>query len=469
MDTVAQFENSPILLLYRKTDRANPSGLQLTKPFARTLQSREVNSGAATAERITTMYRLRCLGCGAEYLDDGLMVRCEHEHRPALLRTRYERTDFAPDAHRWGVMRYHRWLPARTALSDTCARTAVFQSRALSDMLRMPNLWLAFNGYWPARDALLPTGTFKDLETASVLARFPASTHTLVAASAGNTAAALASAASRYGVRTIIVVPENALTKMRFREPLAKCVRVIALSGDTSYDDAIAFARTLARADNHTVFEGGAANVARRDGIATTMLSVVETLGTLPEYFVQAIGSGCGAIAAHEAALRLLADGRFGRNLPKLLLVQNTPSAAVYESWVRRSRELVSYHDDDAQLRARLRKLAAPVLSTQIPPYEITGGLYDVLTESSGDVCIADSTQANRAGALFESLEGVSLEPAASVALAGLISRLENSSIDRDALVVLHVTGGGRVPKAHYRPESVEFTAVSASREGTAA
>jgi len=36
------------------------------------------------------------------------------------------------------------------------------------------------------------------------------------------------------------------------------------------------------------------------------------TIGRIPDFYFQAIGSGTGAIAAWEANLRFLADGRFG-------------------------------------------------------------------------------------------------------------------------------------------------------------
>ncbi len=228
-------------------------------------------------------------------------------------------------------------------------------------------------------------------------------------------------------------------------------------AGEASYDDAIAYAKALAASDDRYVYEGGATNVARRDGIGTTMLAAVERLGAIPQYFVQAIGSGGGAIAAHEAALRVRADGRFGSELPKLVLVQNAPSAPVYESWSRGSRELIAYAEDERAMR--IRSLSAPVLSTQAPPYAITGGLYDALYESGGDVRVADNKEAGRAGDLFRSLEGISLEPASAVALAGLMSALDSEAISRCAQVVLHITGAGRVPGTIYGPGAIERAA----------
>lgn len=392
------------------------------------------------------MYRLHCLGCGAEYPDDGTLLRCPQEHVPAFLRTKYSQTAFAPDKSAAGIMRYRQWLPVREHAVRDVPRTAVFQSRALNARLGTPNLWLAFNGYWPEHGALLPTGTFKDLETAAVLARFPAN-RVLVAASAGNTAAALAHACSIAQRQAVIVVPEPALERLEARGPFDPCVRIVPVHGTASYDEAIAMAKRYAGSHESLVFEGGAANVARRDGIATTMLAAVETLGKLPDYFVQAIGSGAGAIAAHEAALRLRDDGRYGAVLPKLVLVQNSPSAPVYESWRRGSRTLISYDDDANALEKRIAALWASVLSSQQPPYAIRGGLYDALTESSGEVLIADNAQAQRASGIFEELEGVHIAPAPAVGLAGLIDALESNRVVRDAVIVLHITGGG-VPVA---------------------
>lgn len=388
------------------------------------------------------MYRLVCLGCEAEFPDDGVVLRCPGDHAPALLRTRYAARRFTPDESAAGIMRYRQWLPLRDHGSAEAPRTAVFTSSALNAVLGTPNLWLAFNGYWPARGAMMPTGTFKDLETAAVLARFPRD-RVLVAASAGNTAASLARACSLQRRGAIIVVPESALQRLQQRGPFDPCVRIVAVPGTASYDEAIAMAKRRASYEDALVFEGGAANVARRDGIGTTMLAAAEALGSLPEYFVQAIGSGAGAIAAHEAALRLRADGRYASALPKLLLVQNAPSAPVYESWRRRSATLVAYGDDARARHQRVAALWAPVLGAQDPPYAVRGGLYDCLRESGGDVLVAQNAQAREAADLFESLEGVRIAPASAVALAGLMDALHSGVLPASACIVLHVTGGG--------------------------
>ncbi len=388
-----------------------------------------------------SQYRLLCPTCGLQTIDNGSVTRCSAEHRPSLLRTEYQRRDFSIDHSTEGMLRYRAWLPIREPVESNVG-TVILQSAALNARLRTPNLRLAFNGFWPERGARLPSGTFKDLEAVAMLARFPRDGRTLVAASAGNTAVALASAASAYALPTTIVVPESALPRIAFPRPLHENVRFIVVTGNAIYDDAIVAAQELGLRDGY-VFEGGARNVARRDGIGTTMLAYMEAVGALPEYFVQAVGSGSGAIAAHEAARRAIASGTFGERFPHLVLVQNAPFAPIFHAWTARSESVEAAHRPTSAHLAGA-EISAAVLGSLAPPYEPQGGLLDALTESEGDVTAVDNAAARAASALFDELEGIDLEPAAAVALAGLIERIESGAIPREASIALHITGAGR-------------------------
>lgn len=387
---------------------------------------------------MTDSYVLRCYACGREYADDGVLLRCAREHAPSFLHTVYRQAAFVPNRQATGVLRYASWLPLREPIHDV-GRTVVFAADALHDFLPPSKTWIAFNGYWPEEGALLPTGTFKDLEAAGILGRFPRDGRTLVTASAGNTAAALARACSEYDVPAVIVAPEPAIERLRFSDPPRACVRFVAVDGDSTYDDAIALAKRLADERQGLFFEGGAANVARRDAIATTLLAAVEALGALPDYYVQAAGSGAGAIAVHEAARRLQRDGRYGGELPHIMLVQNAPSTPILDAWL----ELTDAADAQTR-RAQARSIAATVLSTRTPPYAVAGGLQAILTESSGNVAAVSNDEVWDASRAFAESFGIDVEPAGAVALAGLRRFLKHRSVDADAAILLHVTGGRR-------------------------
>lgn len=385
-------------------------------------------------------YRLKCQVCGKRFDDDGFQLECPVNHEPGLLITEYLTRAFEPDKQIAGIFRYRHWLPSQHEL-QSAARTVTYQSKQLSAALGLPNLWIGFNGYWPEQGATLKTATFKELEAYAVLSRIPReSSRVLVVASAGNTASAFAHSCSQNQVPCLIIIPAQGLSKMEFLEPLDPCVKVVSLTGFTDYYDAIVLADSVSQLAGFFP-EGGVKNVGRRDGIGTTMLNAVETIGQLPDYYFQAIGSGAGGIAVHEAAKRLVADGRFGQEMPRLMLSQNFPFTPIYYAWKSQRRELIKVERDAGKRQAQ--QIVADVLSNQRPPYSIKGGVFDVLMESQGNMLVADNSEVLRAIDLFQSLEGIDIDPAAGVAFATLIKAAAHGQIDREAVILLNITGGG--------------------------
>jgi cysteate synthase len=393
-------------------------------------------------------YHLICPACGLVFDDDGFLLACPRPHAPALLTTRYSSRTLESNARAAGIDRYQCWLPGRNRLAQA-AKTVTYQSQRLSAMLRLPNLWITFSGYWPERGATLETATFKELEVCGVLSRIPRhGFRALVVASAGNTAAAFARSCSHNDVPCLIIIPASGMEKMRFAHRLRRSVKIVSLTGDAAYSDAISFAGRISQEDGF-VSEGGVKNVGRRDGMATAMLDAVETMGRLPDYYFQAIGSGAGAIAAHEAASRLIEDSRFGCAFPRLMLSQNVPFTPIYDSWKMGGRDFVETDPDVG--RGLAKKIMARVLSNQRPPYSIAGGVFDVLRQSQGDVLAVDNDEAWQAMKLFERSEGIDIEPAAGVALAALRRGAKSGQIRSDATVLLHITGGGGRKRASER------------------
>jgi cysteate synthase len=218
------------------------------------------------------------------------------------------------------------------------------------------------------------------------------------------------------------------------------CVKLICTQKGGDYFDAIHLSDIVASMEGF-IAEGGAKNVARRDGMGTTVLSAVTTIGQIPDYYFQAVGSGTGAIAAWEANLRLLCDGRFGTTKMKLMVSQNAPFQPMYNAWKQGSRSLLFF--DDQVARSQVEEIDAKVLSNRKPPYPPAGGLFDALADTNGDVLLASNAQAAKAGALFRETEGIDIHCAAAVATASLIEAVQNKTLDPDAIIMLNITGGG--------------------------
>jgi cysteate synthase len=379
--------------------------------------------------------------CGTIIEDDGVVLRCPEPHEPALLLADYQSSSIKPDDGLPGVYRFRDWLPvSRTLLG--AGGSVVYHSKALNRTAGLSNLWVAFNGYWPERGGALETTTFKELEAWTVLGRLSeVQDGVMVVASAGNTAAAFATACSRNQVPCLIILPEAGLPNLQFDERLDPCVKIVSLVGFTDYADAITLANRVSQLDGFFA-EGGVANVARRAGLGTTLLSAVEAMGRLPDYYFQAVGSGAGGIGVHEAARLLIRDGRFGDTFPRLMLSQNLPFVPLYNSWTAGRRDLVTIDPDDG--RRQIQQIAAHVLSNRQPPYSIRGGIFDVLTESGGHMLAADNLETLPRLQLFEELEGIDIDPASAVAFATLLKAARSGLIEHHAHVLLNVTGGGR-------------------------
>ena len=389
---------------------------------------------------IATEYKLICIATGEQFEDAGWTLDYAGYDKPSLVRAVYAKKQLTLDESQQGLYKFRDWLPIKRLLKCDAA-PVTYRSEGLAKALGLENLYITFNGYFPERGAKMMTCSFKETEAYSVCARTDENCDKiLVVASAGNTARAFAKVCSDNNIPLLLSVPEDNLNAMWFTEPLNDCVKLISCRKGGDYFDAIHLSN-LALKSPMFYAEGGAKNIARRDGMSTTVLSAVTTIGRIPDYYFQAVGSGTGAIAAWEANMRLIEDGRFGSNTMKLMVSQNAPFLPMYEAWKADSRAMLPY--DDNQARKDAETIDAKVLSNRKPPYSLAGGLYDALKATGGDVLMADNLQAAKAAELFYATEGIDIHPAPAIALATLIEQVEKGNIDPKATIMLNITGGG--------------------------
>ncbi|MBQ3042870.1 MAG: cysteate synthase [Alistipes sp.] len=387
-----------------------------------------------------TKYTLKCVATSRQFNDAGWMLDDAECKTPSLIRAEYEKKQIEVKSDEYGFYKFCDWLPVKRILKGSSA-PVTYKSEALAKHLGLSNLWITLNGYCPEKGVRMTTCSFKETEAYSVCARIDeAEERILVVASAGNTARAFAKVCSDNNIKLLLAVPSDNLSALWFSEPLNDCVKLIACEKGGDYFDAINLSN-MALKSSKFYAEGGAKNIARRDGMSTTVLSAVTTIGRIPDYYFQAVGSGTGAIAAWEANMRLIEDGRFGSNLMRLMVSQNAPFVPMYDAWRADSREMLPYDAKKARRDAEL--IDAKVLSNRKPPYGIAGGLYDALKATDGDIMVATNAQARRARKLFKELEGIDIYPAPAVALSTLIKMVENNTIDKDACIMLNITGAG--------------------------
>ena len=388
-----------------------------------------------------TKYVLETVATGRRFEDAGWSLADPQCKEPSLVRAVYEKKQIAFGPEERGIYQFADWMPIRRMLKGS-APTVTYRSERLGTKLGLPNLWIAFSGWWPEIGAAMTTCSFKETEAFSVCARIPdGEKRVLVVASAGNTARAFARVCSENGIPLLLSVPEENIGALWFDKPLNDCVKLICSPRGTDYYDAIALGDAACTSPLFFA-EGGAKNVARRDGMGTTVLSATKAIGRIPDAYFQAIGSGTGAIAAWEANLRLIEDGRFGSHKMKLFPAQNVPFLPMYDAWKACSRALLPMDDEEARTKAL--EIHANVLSNRRPPYSIKGGMYDALCDAGGDMECATNDDIGAMQQLFLETEGIDIHPAAAVALKGMVNAFEAGKLPKDAVAMLNVTGGGQ-------------------------
>lgn len=387
-----------------------------------------------------TKYTLKCVATEREFNDDGWHLDDHECKSPSLIRAEYAKKQIEVGSDDNGLYKFADWLPVKRILRGSSA-PVTYKSEALAKHLGLSNLWITLSGYAPEKGVKMTTCSFKETEAYSVCARIDENEdRVMVVASAGNTARAFAKVCSENNIKLLLAVPSDNLSSLWFTEPLNDCVKLIACEKGGDYFDAINLSNIVLKSSKFYA-EGGAKNIARRDGMSTTVLSAATTIGRIPDYYFQAVGSGTGSIAAWEANKRLIEDGRFGSNTMRLIVSQNAPFVPMYDAWRADSREMLPYDAKKARRDAEL--IDAKVLSNRKPPYGIAGGLYDALKATNGDIMVATNAQLRRACKLFKELEGIDIYPAPGVALASLIKLVENNQIDKDACIMLNITGAG--------------------------
>jgi cysteate synthase len=378
-------------------------------------------------------YRLRCLE-GGEITDDQYALRCAHH--PGLLRAEYDAVRLNTKDYD-NVFKFYDWLPVNSVIRSR-SKPIVFKNDKISEKLGLKDLWIAFTGYYPKRDAFVTSCSFKEMEALPTMARLKEQKgKTIVVASAGNTGRAFAQISNETGVPSLIVVPKGSRDRIRVSEDNGHS-KLMTVDGD--YADAIALAERISSMPGF-VAEGGARNIARRDGMGTVMLESAITIGRIPDRYFQAIGSGTGGISAWEASMRLINDSRFGERLPELHLSQNEPFTPMKKAWENGRRNISQ--DDMQNAEQSISKVYADVLTNRSPPYGVAGGVYDAMTACGGRMYGVTNDEAKDAEKMWMRFEDAVPDPAASVALASLIKATADGTVPKEGNILLNMTGGG--------------------------
>ncbi len=386
-------------------------------------------------------YHLVCPECKNTFTDTGFAFKCPHGCY-SILKTVYR---VKPAFKGEGLWRYMEYLPVNSK-TQYGEFPAIFKSQEYSDIYES-EIYFILNGYAPDFGVRMKTCTFKELEVLSSLKYSDERKTNIALSSVGNTGNAFLEL-GRYAenIQIALFIPEE-ITCCLFEINRSDNVTVVGVRG--GYDLATELAKTFAEKREGWKYEGGGLNFARRDALSTMAYGFVEKLGFSPDYYIQSVGSGTGAIAFFDGMKRM------GMKPPSVILAQNSPFLPIVEAWNKKLSKIPDYSFDPVEV------LYAKVLSNKNPLFFQKGGLKDILEETDGMAFGISTEDAKKAGRLFRKIYGFEPYPAAEVALATL------EKIDlRGKKIAINITGSGldilkkdykvREPKFDYMVEAEE-------------
>ena len=378
-------------------------------------------------------YQLKCLKTG-DILNDNYTL---HYSDNALLQAVYHEP-FELQLNEEGVWQFLSWMPVSQS-NDHVAGTVTYRAEALGEAMGLSNLWVNFNGYWPEKGGLCPTGSFKDMEAVPTIQRLhDHGSQGLICASAGNTARAFSHFCGLDGTPLIVVVGKDHGHRIWARpENNAESVRVVVVE-DGDYYDAKTVAKGIAAQLPGWQMEGSVHNVARRDGIGSLIIDAAHTIGRLPDHYFQGIGGGPGPIGVHEMAQRLIDAGLFEGPVPRQHVSQNIEHHPIHSAWQAGSDHLVSedFPDEDVEVYS-------DYLLNKGPAYGQVGAVHVILEASNGQTYVVERKAAIAAKELIETTEGIDIMTSSAVAAASLLQAVESGEVNKDDCILLNISGGG--------------------------
>jgi len=339
----------------------------------------------------------------------------------------------------FGLWRYHELLPVRNpnpTISLGEGGTPLIQAVNLGMMLGCPNLYIK-------DERQGPTSSFKDRQAAvTISALKEAGITELVAASTGNVAIAYSAYAARAGIKLWAFVT-SLVPAVKMREIALYGSQVVKVTG--SYDQTKQMASEFARQRN-LCHDMGARTITSVEAMKTIAFEVAEQLTIkhgpasnngkqsskwrTPDWYIQAISGGMGPLGVSKGFRELQKMG-FVDKLPAIAAIQAEGCAPMVQSWKQGLETPITVTSPQTYIET---------LATGDP-----GRTYKLLKrevdETNGYFESVSDEDAFRAMHVVAKMEGLSVEPAAGVAFAGLFKLIRNGVIKPTDTVVINCTG----------------------------
>ncbi len=363
-----------------------------------------------------------CEKCGGQWLDATYDYDRIREQWPAVLSKRP-----------FDMWRYRELLPLRDDVNKVTmgeGGTPLLHAVNLGVMLGAPHIY-----FKDERQG--PTGSFKDRQAALAISVMKEHGVTeAIVASTGNVAISYSAYSALAGIKMWTFLT-SLVPSEKMREVALYGSEVVKVTA--TYDQTKRVAADFA--ERKGIFlDRGIRSIAAREAMKTVAFEMAEQLPLLvgsgatpwraPDWYFQAVSGGMGPVGVWKAYQELIELGLVDK-APKLACIQAAGCAPMVHSFDKGLEE------------------AEPILNPQTLVITIATGnpgpaysfLARVVREHGGAFESVTDEETFRAMHVMAKLDGVSMEPAAAVAFAGLFKLLSKGIIKRDEVVVVNCSG----------------------------
>lgn len=364
-----------------------------------------------------------CPKCGSQWREAEYDYEMLGKTLPEKIKTRQQ-----------DLWRYRELLPVRNpniSLSLGEGYTPLIRAINLGMMLGCPNIFIK-------DERQGPTSSFKDRQASVTIAALKETGITeMVAASTGNVAISYSAYASRAGMKLWAFVT-SLVPAVKMREIALYGSQVIKITG--SYDQCKQVAAEFAR-QRKLYLDMGARTITSIEAMKTIAFEIAEQLTYVlgagenaplrtPDWYVQAISGGMGPLGVHKGFREMQQMGWVDK-IPAFAPIQADGCAPMVYSW----KKGLSKVEPVINPKTRIETLATgdPGRAYEFLKNHVdsTNGVFESVTDE----------EAFRAMHVLAKMEGISAEPAAGAAFAGLFKLIRAGVIKPSDTVVVNCTG----------------------------
>jgi threonine synthase len=323
------------------------------------------------------------------------------------------------EGHRWrGVIdAYRKWLP----VSDSTPVVSLNEGN--TPLVRVDNFVRSMGGdfqLWLKYEGLNPTCSFKDRGmTLAVSKAKERGAAVVICASTGNTSASAAAYAARAGMKCVVLLPQGKIAQGKLAQALMYGAVTISIEGN--FDEALNIVRELGETAQVEVVNS--INPVRLEGQKTASFEICDQLGRAPDFHFLPVGNA-GNITAYWRGYREYYEAKKSDRLPRMVGFQAAGAAPM----------VLGHPVADPHTVATAIRIGNPASWKQATL---------ALQESNGFIDKVTDEEILGAYKMIARTEGIFVEPASAVCLAGLIHCARAGKIPSGSIIAATMTGHG--------------------------